>query len=179
MIRMIYKQMKVLIIYSTKNGCARECASILASHIEDNFDVTLWDLATGMPDLSDYGFVVLGGGVHFGKFYKPMQQFLSQKSKELTSIPHALYLCCADMEMAEHYIEKLFPASLRESALSSDYFGGWLKTDKHKGLWKLVIKLWRDSLTDREEPKPLPDLLDSNISLLATKIVTWRKERDE
>ena len=54
--------MKVLIIYSTKNGCARECASILASHIEDNFDVTLWDLASGMPDLSDYGFE---GGLRF------------------------------------------------------------------------------------------------------------------
>ena len=171
--------MKVLIIYSTKNGCSKECASILSSHIEDNFDVTLWDLASGMLDLYGYEFVVLGGSVHFGKFYKPMQAFLKEKSKELEKIPHALYLCCADMELAENYIKDLFPASLRESAISVDYFGGWLKTDKHKGLWKLVIKLWRDSLTDREEPKPLPDLLDSNISLLATKIVIWRKERDE
>ena len=161
--------MKVLIIYSTKNGCSKECASILSSHIEDNFDVTLWDLASGMPDLYGYEFVVLGGSVHFGKFYKPMQAFLKEKSKELEKIPHSLYLCCADMELAENYIKDLFPASLRESAISVDYFGGWLKTDKHKGLWKLVIKPLGGMFAIYEL---LPAFIFSSICIVVVSLLT-------
>ncbi len=171
--------MRVLICYSSKNGCAEECAGLLKKEICDNFEVDIHNLANGMPELSSYDFVVAGGGIHFGKFYPPMKKFLTEKGQELADIPHGLFLTCAEMELADGYMKELYPKELYESALIREYFGGQLKIDKHKGIWKLIIRMVRNHYLDREDPLPLPDIIESNISLFASKLVIYRKEYGE
>ncbi len=171
--------MKVLIIYSSKNGCADECARLLASEIEDNFEIKLADVKQEIPSLTDYDFVIVGGGVHFGRLHPPMRKFLQEKEKELASLPHGLFLTCAMMERAEEYMKELFPKSVYDSSLITEYFGGQLKIDKHKGIWKLIIRMVRNHYLDREDPLQLPDIIESNISLFASKLIIYRKEFGE
>ena len=171
--------MKTVIFYSSKGGCSKECSEILARNMGEK-DVTLVDLSSHtVPDISSFDLVVLGGGVRFGKFYKPMVDFLGKHSAEIEKKPHVLFLCCGFMDMAEEYTEKLFPASLRESALYVEYFGGELKPEKHGGLMKFVVRWIRNSIADREDDNDLPDIIESNISLLATKILAMKRELDK
>lgn len=168
--------MKLLIIYSSKNGCAEECAKLLKKQTDDNFDVEICDLAHSTPDLDSCDFAVVGGGIRFSKFHKPLRDFLKHSGKELEKKPHALFLCCAYMDRAEEYMKALYPKSLSDSAVCTEFFGGQLKVDKHKGIWKIIIRMVRNSFSEREDPLPIPDIIESNISLLASKIVLWRKD---
>lgn len=168
--------MKVLIIYSSKNGCAEECARLLEKEICDNFDIDVINIAERTPGIKEYDFVVIGGGVHFSKFYPPLRKFIKENEEALVNIPHGLFLCCGLMENAEEYIKTLFPPRLIESAVCTEYFGGQLKVDKHHGIWKLIIRMVRNHFTDREEPLQLPDIIESNISLFASKLIIYRKE---
>lgn len=170
--------MKIIIYYSTKGGCTKECAEILKKFLDNSDDVTLFDVASGAdPNICDYDLVLLGGGVRFGKLYKPMRAFIKKHEKELKDAPHILFLCCGFLSLAEEYLNKLFPASLSESAISLEYFGGELKPEKHHGLMKLVVRFIRNSIEDREEDNDLPDIIESNISMLATKIISGKTER--
>lgn len=170
--------MRTVIFYSSKGGCSRECAEILKKHMGDK-DVTLADIAHDTPGISDFDLVVVGGGVRFGKFYPAMTSFLQKHADEICEKPHILFLCCGFMELAEGYMEKLFPAKLYESALFVEYFGGELKPEKHKGIMKFVVRWIRNSIADREDDNDLPDIIESNISLLATKILAMKKELDK
>ncbi len=170
--------MKVLIIYSSKNGCAEECAKILQHETKDNFDVDVFDLAAGTPDIEGYDFLVIGGGIHFGKFHPPMRKFLSENKERIAEIPHGLFITCAQMENAEGYMKELFPKEVFKSSLITEYFGGQLKIDKHKGIWKLIIRMVRNHYLDREDPLQLPDIIESNIDLFAQKLIIYRKEQN-
>ena len=170
--------MKTLILYSSKGGCAKECAEILKKYMGER-DITVSDVALNCDDISEFDFIVLGGSVRMGKFYPPMVSFISKHAKEIAKKPHALFLCCGFMDSAEEYIEKLFPESLRESALFVEYFGGELKPEKHSGFMKFVVRWIRNSIADREEDNDLPDIIESNISLLATKILALKRELEE
>ncbi len=170
--------MKVLIIYSSKNGCAEECAKILQRETEDNFDVEVFDLAVGTPDIESYDFLVIGGGIHFGKFHPPMRKFLSENKKRIAAIPHGLFINCAKLELIESYMKELFPKEVYDSAVMREYFGGQLKIDKHKGIWKLIIRMVRNHYLDREVPLQLPDIVESNIDLFAQKLIIYRKEQN-
>lgn len=170
--------MKIIIYYSTKGGCSRECAEILKKFLGDSDEVTLFDVTSGKdPEISSYDLVILGGGVRFGRLYKPMRAFIKKHESELTLSPHILFLCCGFLTLAEEYLKKLFPARLTESAISLEYFGGELKPEKHHGLMKLVVRCIRSSIEDREEDNDLPDIIESNISMLATKILSSKSEK--
>ena len=169
--------MKTVIFYSSKGGCSAECAEILKKHMGEK-DVTLADLSGSLPDIDDFDLVIVGGGVRFGKLYPALTDFMKKNSEKIMKKPHVLYLCCGFMELADDYKEKLFPKELRDSALFVEYFGGELKPEKHKGFMKFVVRWIRNSIADREDDNDLPDIIESNISLLATKILAIKKEFD-
>lgn len=166
--------MKTVIFYSSKGGCSKECAEILKNFMGK--DAIIADVAEQAPDISSFDFVVLGGGVRFGKFYPQMQSFIANHKDEIEKKPYALFLCCGFMDMADEYIEKLYPLSLRQNARFIEYFGGELKPEKHSGFMKFVVRWIRNSIADREEDNDLPDIIESNISLLATKILAMKKD---
>ena len=170
--------MKTLILYSTKGGCSKECAELLKKFMGEK-NVTVSDVASFDSRLSDFDFIVLGGSVRMGKFYPPMVSFMGKHSSEIEKIPHALFLCCGFMNSADAYIEKLFPKNIRESASFTEYFGGELKPEKHRGFMKFVVRWIRNSIADREEDNDLPDIIESNISLLATKILALKRDFEE
>ncbi len=165
--------MKILLLYSTKSNCSKDCCDQLASLLPSH-DVSLCPVGADLPSLSDFDFVVLGGGVRFGKFYPLMQNFLRDRADELSALPHALFICCASGEQADEYFDTLYPKSLKESAFDCVYFGGSLDTRRFRGVGKVMIAIARFMLTDTEEERTLPEIIDSNISLLATKITAWK-----
>ena len=165
--------MKILLLYSTKSNCSKDCCDQLASLLPSH-DVSVCSVGNELPALSDFDFIVLGGGVRFGKFYSDMRRFLRERSAELSDLPHALFICCSSGEQADEYFDSLYPRSLKETAFDCVYFGGSLDTRRFSGLGKVMISIARFMLTDTEEERTLPEIIDSNISLLATKI-TARK----
>ena len=170
--------MKTLILYSSKGGCSKECAEILKKYMGDR-DITVESVTANNIDISEFDFIVLGGSVRMGKFYPPMVNFMHKHAADIEKKPHALFLCCGFMNSADEYIEKLFPESLRESAHFVEYFGGELKPEKYSGFMKFVVRWIRNSIADREEDNDLTDIIESNISLLATKILALKRELEE
>jgi len=167
--------MKTVIFYSSKGGCSKECAEILKKHMGEK-DVTVVDVLGEIPDMSSFDLIILGGGVRFGKLYKPFRTFMKKYSEEIAKKPHVLFLCCGFLTMADEYLEKLFPEALTEGAISLEYFGGELKPEKHNGFMKFVVRWIRNSIADREDDNDLPDIIESNISLLATKILSMKRD---
>lgn len=165
--------MKILLLYSTKSNCSKDCAFQLADLLS-NHEVTVSAVGENVPSFSEFDFVVLGGGVRFGKFYPSMRRFLKSRSDELVSVPHALFICCATGEHADEYFDMLYPKALKESAFDCVYFGGSLDTRRFHGIGKIMIAIARFMLTDTEEEITLPEIIDSNISLLATKITALK-----
>lgn len=161
--------MKILLLYSTKSNCSKDCSLQLAELLS-NHEVTICPVGTDVPSFSAFDFVLLGGGVRFGKFYPAMRRFLKVRANELVSVPHALFICCATGDRADEYFDTLYPKALKESAFDCVYFGGSLDTRRFRGIGKIMIAIARFMLTDTEDEITLPEIIDSNISLLATKI---------
>ncbi len=167
--------MKSAILYSTKSGTSYTCAQILQKKMADP-ETVLIDLSGEIPDLSNFDMLIIGGGIRFGKFHKPLRKFFKEYADTIIEKPHCLFLCCGFLTNVDKYMKELFPKDILSSAMHVEYFGGELKPDKHRGFMKFLVRRIRNSITDREENNDLPDIVESNISLLATKILEWKRD---
>ena len=164
--------MKILIAYAGKTGGTASMCQLLAESLPSH-TVVLTDLTKEAPDLQGVDFVVLGGAVRMGKLMKPARQFIKEREEVLSRLPHALFLCCAFHEQFENYVERVFPASLWQSAERTVYFGGELNVSAQKGIDKLLVRMMRSSIRDSEDADAaLPGLLPEHVRLLAEYLRT-------
>ncbi|MGI6167010.1 MAG: flavodoxin domain-containing protein [Eubacteriales bacterium] len=167
--------MKILIAYSTKSGTTAKCAAMLSKELTSH-SVTLADLSESFPDPEGYDFVAVGGPVRFGKLHKKTAEYLDVNKEKLKTLRAGYFIVCGFVDSADEYIEKLFPAELRQNAVISACFGGELNTKKMKGfdkfITKLIIKVVTDEgKSDGELPaRSLPEIHPDSISRFADAI---------
>ena len=165
--------MKVLIVYVSKSGTTAECAELLERELHGT-DVTLANLADGMPETSGYDAVIAGSYVRFGKTDARFREFLSRSREDLLQRYLGLFLCCGEIQNLDDYVSRLIPAELRAHAFGIECFGGSLDLRRFRGIERFFVRMLRSSIENSSEhnegqyEKTLPALLPENISRMAT-----------
>ena len=169
--------MKVLLAYTSKNGSTASCVERLLKGLS-GLDVTVCDLAEGLPNAAEFDMVLVGAAVHHHRFPAPVRQFLREQKDVLMEKKLGLFLLCGIDEEQDYYKEKLFPIELRERAFEVSFFGGSLR---YAGLkfwdkvfvWHLRSLIVENSMSDGEYVPSMPGLLPENVDRMA---VMARKE---
>ena len=163
--------MRILIALTSKNGSTASCVERLVKGLS-GLDVTVVNLALEHPDASEFDMVIVGAGVHHHRFPAPMRQFLREQEDVLLTKKLGLFLLCGIAEEQDYYIEKLFPASLREHAFEVAFFGGSLRYDGLKFwdkffIWNLRSQIVEADMNEGEYIASMPGLLPENVDRMA------------
>jgi len=82
---------KKAIIYSSKLGKTRKIAEYVAKALKaDIFDLKKQTVI----DISEYDHIIFGTGIHAGKPYKPLKEFLEKNKDQLLKKKTTLFLSC-------------------------------------------------------------------------------------
>ena len=175
--------MKLLIVYSTKNGTTESCVKHLTSVLK-GLDVTTVCLERDTaPDLTEYDMVLLGGPVYFGKFRPALREFLKKNEDTLCQQKLGLFLCCGLAHDMEYYMEKLFSQRLRDAAFQTLYFGGLLKIEGCGWMDRILLHSMRSSILeseidDGEYTPTMPSILPESVEKMGTYVrEVYRKEK--
>jgi len=159
--------MKLLIAYAGKTGGSADMCALLASLLPSHA-ATVCDLSKTDPVLGDYDYIVFGGAVRFSKLCRPARRFLRAHEAEIAALPHTLFLTCAFADQFENYVDMIFPASVRDTAEHTVYFGGELDPRKAGGLDRILIRAARNRILESEDrDAALPGLLPEHVRMLA------------
>ncbi len=157
--------MKTLIVFASKTGTTEKCARQLAAYLED---AKVVDLMKESPNIAGYDRIVVGGSIRMGTLHKKAKEFIDNHAAQLKTQKFALFICHGFIDQAADFIEKNFPADLREKAIAVDTFGGELEIERQKGMDKLIAKMVGKSAAGKSAPKPR--ILEENIKAFAEKL---------
>lgn len=171
--------MKVLVVYYSKSGTARDCAELLEKQLPTVKTTLCRPNKNGeIPvSVSDFDAIVIGSSVRMGRMAKPFGKFLDMNKEKIVRIPHAVFVVCAEAELFEEYAKDNIPKSILDSACDVAYFGGRLAVENHKGLERFFVKMMRNRFNsayddnDYESSKSLPTISEPTIAQLADKIL--------
>lgn len=167
--------MKVLIVYSTRQGVSRQASEMLAQRMGNKASVSLFNIMDTPPAPDGFDAVVIGGSIRFGKLNKALKKYIKNNTHTLSSIPCAAFLCCGISKDFNDYATMQLPKGLKCS-LGIHYFGGELKPDKIKGFDKLIVKIMRENILTQDidiserDKNELPELMTDTIFALAERI---------
>lgn len=130
--------MKALIIYSSKTGTTKKCASLLAANLGAE-NCTLCSIDEGAPEIAGYDCVVLGSYIRMGMIDKKLAAFIKTNMEALKNTKFAIFLCGCISEKISEAITKNFSDDILERALCVEYFGGEMLPEKQKGIDKIVV----------------------------------------
>jgi menaquinone-dependent protoporphyrinogen IX oxidase len=125
----------------------------------------------------------MGAGVRAGRIPKDMFKFITQNEKTLLTKKIAFFLCCAEPEQFNAYVENNIPKDLRSVSITSGNFGGSLELSRFQGFEKLIVRIIRSSIKNKEESddesenRTLPGILPENIQRFADQIKIAYKQK--
>ena len=163
--------MKILLAFTSKNGSTASCVERLAKGL-NGLDVTAVDLAQAKPNLSEFDMIIVGAAVHHHRFPAPVAHFLREEKDTLLQKKLGLFLLCGIAEEQVYYMEKLFPAELRERAFEISFFGGSLRYDGLKlwdklFVWHLRSQIVEADMNEGEYIASMPGLMPENVDRMA------------
>ena len=149
--------MKILIGYYTKSGTTAKCAGLLRAQFHTH-EVEVADLAVEKPAAEAYDAVLLGAPIRMGHMDKRFRAFVKANERALTGKRLGFFACCGAAELAREIMAKDIPASLWESAVASEAFGGELDVKAQKGiLAKITVWMMRRAIKNGELDEDLCD----------------------
>lgn len=121
---------KAVIIYaSTHHGSTRKLAEAIAKQ----YDVHLIDATKPQTaDLSAYDLIGFASGIDFGKFYDPVEQFLSKNLPENKRV-FFLYTCA---RVSNRFTENIKTAARKKRAVIQGEYG--CRGFNTYGPWKMI-----------------------------------------
>ena len=167
--------MKILIIYSTKNGVAKKGAERLSAELSSSNEISLFDIKDNPPTPNEFDVVVLGGSVHMMKLNKELKKYLKENLTAISNMPSAFFFCCGIIRDFEDYKATELPTKINFS-LGVECFGGELKPDKLKGFDKIIVKTMRQKILAQDSDLrnmgnlELPEFMPENVTALAERI---------
>jgi len=85
------KMTKKAVIFASKLGKTRKIAEYIAKGLKaDLFDLKKQTII----DISEYDHIIFGTGIHAGKPYKPLVEFLEKNKEQLLKKKTSLFLSC-------------------------------------------------------------------------------------
>lgn len=155
--------MKALLIYSTKYGTTQKYAEMIQKHAITPIDCH--NVQSEVPDMSQYGTIILASSIYMGRIRKDMRQFCEKYDQQLQL--KRLYLCIVGVRSGEELQAELataYPEKLRQVAISQIAFGGSVPFAKLKFIDKKIMKM-----VSKEDPN-FPTLDNtSDLSFLEEK----------
>jgi menaquinone-dependent protoporphyrinogen oxidase len=130
----------VLIVYRSKYGCTERCCRELARQI--GAESVIVDLASRrVPDVRDFGAVLIGGSIYGGKVQRQVASFCDRRETDLRNVPVALFICCLyEGEHARAQLKAAFPDWLTAHAFATAVFGGELRYQGLTLLDKVLVR---------------------------------------
>lgn len=129
--------MRYLLIYATKTGSSRRCASLIAANLNAQ-DCEVVDIASGQPDLSGFDAFVAGSYVRMGKMDKRIVSFIKKHQDDM---PFGIFACgCYPQNFADAALRNLGDDIL-EKAVTCDFLGADLIVENYKGLDRTMAKI--------------------------------------
>ena len=141
--------MKILILFSTRDGQTREIASSLASELKEQaFDVDVVNLHRAEAIAwADYDGVVIGASIRYGHFHSTLDSFVKKHQQALKQLPSAFYT----VNLVARKPEKRTPQTnsyTRKFLLSSPWqpdrcavFAGALRYPRYSWYDRMMIRL--------------------------------------
>lgn len=132
--------MKTIIIYTTTHGCTgmvvQEIAAKLSGHV-----TTINIKNEPVPDLKQFGRIIIGGSIHSGKIQKRIRSFCETHLETLKCKEIGLFVCCMyESEIALEQLKNAFPEELHQQAKTEAVLGGEINFDKMNFVEKLLVK---------------------------------------
>lgn len=140
--------MKVLILYSSRDGQTHTIASYVAKQLSVAGTCEIQDLSqVGEIDLSQYQQVMIGASVRYGRFSPVLSQFVAGHIEQLNQIPSAFF----GVNLTARKPEKRSPqtnAYVRKFLLSTPWqpslcavFAGALRYPRYRWIDRVMIQL--------------------------------------
>jgi protoporphyrinogen oxidase (EC 1.3.3.4) len=140
---------KVLILFSTRDGQTREIAASLASELKDQaLDVDMVNMHRAETIAwQDYDGVVIGASIRYGRFHSSLDNFVKKHQQALKQLPGAFY----SVNLVARKPEKCSPQTnsyTRKFLLNSPWqpdrcavFAGALRYPRYKWYDRIMIRL--------------------------------------
>ena len=137
------------VIFSTKHGCAKQCAALLQEQLYNPAD--LFQLGKDTVNLANYDQVILGGSIYAGTIQKEMKQFCEKNKEQLLRKKLAFYTCgMQEGQSAKEQLSANYPADLLAHAVVREPFGGKLHMQNMRWWEKLVIRIVMKTTDDQD-----------------------------
>ncbi|MGE5630725.1 MAG: flavodoxin domain-containing protein [Caulobacteraceae bacterium] len=161
--------MNTLVIYATKHGSTRKCASMLSKKLEGKVD--LHDIKAGKaPDLEQYDKVVIGGSIYAGRIQKEITEFCSQNLDALKNKKLGLFICCMLKDNAVLQLKSSYPEELMSRAIASGSFGGEMNFSDMSFGERLITKLVSKTMA-KNDPNSAGMNMKKGISVLSGETI--------
>lgn len=135
---------RTICLYATLGGSTKSCAEEIARQLH----CEIADLSNKVPDLIPYKRVILGSGIYMGSLPKKVRKFLKENEKILEDRELSIFVCCLNQNYLP-YLQASVPQRLLERAETA-WFGGVLRPERLKGLYRLIAKAAEKKNTSAE-----------------------------
>lgn len=138
-IRPIIAVMKTIILYASKYGATLEIAQRIAKKIGG---VVIHDLKQGnIPDLAEFGCVIIGASVYAGMIRKEAKAFVSRNEEILLEKQLGLFLSGMGENGEKEFFEKNFSQNILQGAKATKLLGGIFDPGKANFIERLIMKV--------------------------------------
>ena len=133
--------MKTLILYATKYGAAEEIAHRIAKRIPDSISHNLKN--AGIPPLTKFDCVVVGGSLYAGMLRKEAKTFISENEAALAMKKFGLFQSGMTPNEAEYeaYFKANFSENVLKCAIVKMFLGGIFDPAKANGFERFIYKI--------------------------------------
>lgn len=128
--------MNNLIIYASKHGATKTCATYLFDHLPQS---ELKEIISFQGDVSTYNMVFIGSCVYMGQFNKHIKTFLTQNQEVLLQKDLVIFFCAMNDQEVDTIVSQNLSKELLEHA-SIVHAGGAYDFRSMNFLERFVVK---------------------------------------
>lgn len=146
--------MKILIVYATGSGCARETAAVMVEELSAMGHEPRLEEAKTAPNPTGFDLVVAGSGVRAGHWHKSLGAWLGRHRAALADRPLAVFTVCLMMRNPEKHqaevqaIGDTVLGKLDLKPVAVGLFPGWFLPERFGFLERLILRMMKTPAGD-------------------------------